>query len=200
MDADAEREVRQLAAADPQERSIALARLVTLGGRATDAILAALPTAGAQVRPSLAQALAEIADPRTAEALAQLSLDPDPQVRGRGAQGLAALHDPRAAEALVRTLGDLPDLLHHPYTVAVYALVALGPSALPHVLTLLQAGDPGMRTQAWLVWRSIVEADPGVRDWNALWQQLGSYAPDAPRAQREVAAQQWEQWLAARRP
>ena len=199
MDSDALREVQQLASADPQQRTAALARLVGLGPRATDAIVAALPASAAGMRPLLAQALAEIADPRSAATLAQLLADPDPQVRGRGAQGLAALRDPRAADALAATIDDLPDLLHHPHTVATYALISQGAAALASVLPLLRSADLLTRTRAWLVWHSVVSAEPGV-SWAALWQQLGSYAPDAPLAPREAAAQQWAQWLAARRP
>ena len=200
MDADALHDVRQLASADAQQRTAALAHLVGLGPRATDAIVAALGASAAGVRALLAQALAEIGDPRSAQALAQLLHDPDPRVRGRGAQGLAALHDPRAVAALVATIDDLPDLLHYPHTVATYALISLGAAALPAVLPLLRAADLQTRTRAWLVWQSVVSSEPGVGDWAALWQQSGSYAPDAPQARREAAVQQWEQWLAARQP
>lgn len=197
MNAQALQDVRQLASPDAQQRRLALARLVALGPAATDALLAALPASDAAVRPLLAQALAEIADARSAPALAQLLSDADPQVRGRAAQGLAALRDPGALDALVRTIDDLPDLLHHPHTVATQLLIARGASALPAVWPLLQSADLTTRTRAWLVWRSIVEALPAVSDWTALWRQFGSYAPDAPQAQRDAAAAQWQAWLAA---
>jgi HEAT repeat protein len=198
MDAQALQDVQLLASADAQQRSLALARLVAMGPRATDALLAALPASAAAVRPLLAQALAEVADARSAPALQQLLADADPQVRGRAAQGLAALRDPGALDALVRTINDLPDLLHYPYTVATQLLIARGPSALPAVRPLLQSADLQTRTRGWLVWRSIVEALPDVNDWTALWRQYGSYAPDAPQPQRDAAAAQWGQWLAAR--
>lgn len=198
MDADALQAIQDLGSADAQERTRALARLVTLGPRATDALVAALPGSDSATRALLAQALAEIADPRSAQALAQLANDASPQVRGRGAQGLAALRDPRAPEALARTIDDLPDLLHHPHTVSTYALIGLGQAALAAVLPLLRAGDPATRARAWLVWRSVVAGLPGVGSWDALSRQLGSYAPDAPQAQRDAAARQWEQWLAQR--
>ena len=198
MDADAQRELQQLSAADPNQRAVALARLVALGARATDDVIAALPTAPPAVRPLLAQALAEVADPRSAATLAQLLSNADPQVRGRAAQGLAALGDPRATEALARTINDLPDLLHHPHTVATYRLTAQGAAALPAVLPLLRSDDDATRLRGWLVWRGIVEKLPGAGAWDALWRRMGSYTPDAPQPQREAAVRAWEAWLAAR--
>ena len=53
------------------------------------------------------------------------------------------------------------------------------------------------RLRGWLVWQSIVTA--AVADWPALWAQLGRYAPDGAPAARDAAAQEWAQWLAARR-
>lgn len=197
MDPDVQRELQSLAGPDPNRRTAALARLVALGPRATDDVIAALAAAPPGVRPLLAQALAEIADPRSAATLAQLLGDADPLVRGRAAQGLAALRDPLAIEALVRTINDLPDLLHHPYTVATYTLTALGAPALPAVLPLLRSDDLATRTRGWLVWREIVEKLPASGAWDALWRLMGSYAPDAPQAQREAAVRAWEAWLAA---
>ena len=199
MNTQAVQDVQLLTSADVQQRKLALARLVAQGPQATDALLAALPAAGPAVRPLLAQALAEIADPRSASTLSQLLADADPQVRGRAAQGLAALGDAGALDALARTIDDVPDLLHHPHTLATQLLIARGAAALPAVAPLLQSTELATRTRAWLVWRSIVQALPEVSDWTALWRQSGSYAPDAPQPQRDAAAVQWKQWLAARR-
>jgi len=190
---DTEALVRQLA--DAAQRAAALAQLVALGPQATPALLQALAQGDATLRRLAAQALAEAADPQAAGPLAQALADPDPQVRGRAAQGLAALRDPRATQALVQTLNDLPDLLHHPHTVATDALAAQGLAALPAVLPLLQSPDALTRERAWLAWRSIVQALPAV-DWQALWPQQGSYAPDAPAPARAAAARQWARWLA----
>jgi len=198
MDPDVQRELQLLASTDAGQRTAALARLVALGGRATDDLIAALAASPAAVRPLLAQALAEIADPRSAATLAQLATDADPQVRGRAAQGLAALRDPRAIEALARTINELPDLLHHPHTVATSTLTAQGAAALPAMLPLLRSQDLATRTRAWLVWRSVAEKLPRAGAWDALWRQMGSYAPDAPEPQRDAAVRAWEAWLAAR--
>ena len=122
-------------------------------------------------------------------------------MRIRKCAGAAPRDSPRCAtRALARAIDDLPDLLDHPHTVATYALIAQGATALPAVLPLSQAADPLTRMRAWLVWRSVVSKEPGVSDWNALWQQLGSFAPDAPQPQRNAAVQQWSGWLAKRHP
>jgi hypothetical protein len=184
--------VQQLA--DASQRAAALARLVALGPQATAALLQALTHGDAGLRRDAAQALADAADPQAAPALVQALADADAQVRGRAAQGLAALGDPHALQALVQTLNDLPDLLHHPHTVATQALTAQGRAALPALLPLLQSPDALTRERAWLVWRSVVEALPAV-DWQALWQQHSRYAPDAPAATRAEAARRWGQWL-----
>lgn len=198
MDTEALDLVHQLSTPDANRRSLALARLVALGPRATDALADALAGGDAALRRLAAQALAEAADPRSAATLAQALADPDGQVRGRAAQGLARLQDPRATAALAQTLNELPDLLHHPHTVATDALIAQGAAALPAVLPLLRSGDAPTRWRAWLVWQSIVAA--AVPDWQTLWQLRGSYAPDAPPAARDAAARLWEQWLAATPP
>jgi HEAT repeat protein len=107
------------------------------------------------LRAQSAHALAEIADPASADALAAAVADSDPEVRARAANGLARLGDPRALAALAGTIDDFPDLLHHPYTLSVYGLIDYGRAALPVVTPLLDSGDPATRERALLVVRSV---------------------------------------------
>jgi HEAT repeat protein len=187
-----------LGADDPNERARSLAALVGLGGAAVPALLEAVQQAvDEDVRRRAAQGLAEIGDPGTADALADASTDPDPEVRGQAALGLARIGDPRALEALVRTIDDLPDPLHYPYTGAVYALIDLGPPSLRAVAPLLSAAAPATRQRAFAVVQSVVSAMDGI-DWGALWDELGRYDPAGDDAAREAAAARWVEWIGAR--
>lgn len=147
--------MEQLASADPNERALALAALVEHGGSATPALTRALGSPVDAVRAQAAQALAEIADPSSADALAAALDDGNPEVRARAANGLARVRDPRALGALLRTIDDFPDVLHHPYTLSVYGLIGLGQAALPAVVPLLEADDPATRERALLVVRTL---------------------------------------------
>jgi HEAT repeat protein len=187
--------VRGLGADDPTERARSLAALVVLGSAAVPALLEALDRPGdGEARRLAAQGLAEIGDPRTADALAAASTDADPEVRGQAALGLARIGDRRALEALARTIDDLPDPLHHPYTGAVYALIDLGPPALTAVAPLLSAEAPATRQRAFAVVQSVVAAMDGT-DWAALWVELGRYDPAGDDTAREAAATQWARWI-----
>jgi HEAT repeat protein len=179
--------VDTLGAADPNERAKALAELVGAGREATTALIAALARTDPSVRVQAAQALAEVADPGAEQAYTELLEDPEPAVRARGAQGLAAIGSPRAIDALVRTIDDLPDLLHFPSTLAVQALIARGPKAAVAVAPLLQAPSPITRERAILVLRSLDEelfGPPG------LGAALARYDPYADEAEREAAAEE----------
>ncbi len=187
-----------LGADDPNERARSLAALVGLGSAAVPALLEALEQAGdGDIRRRAAQGLAEIGDPGTADALAAASTDADPEVRGQAALGLARIGDPRALEALVRTIDDLADPLHYPYTGAVYALIDLGPPSLPAVAPLLSAEAPATRQRAFAVVQSVVSALDGT-DWGALWDELGRYDPAGDDAAREAAAARWAAWIRGR--
>lgn len=189
--------VTQLDAADPNARALALAGLVGQGAAATAALVAALPQACATTRAQIAQALAEIADPGSAEALAGLLADADPLVRGRGAQGLARLNDPRATEALARTINDLPDELHGPYTVAVFMLVQRGEAALPAATPLLGSPDALTRTRAALVVRDVLLQARGKPAWQVLTARLGDPDPQGAGAGDVDVARRWQAWLVA---
>jgi HEAT repeat protein len=192
--------VAQLAASQPNDRALALAALVMQGAAATPALLEALPQAPAPVRAQIARGLAEIADPRTADAMAALLNDPDPLVRGRGAQGLARMNDPRALDALVRTIDDLPDVLHWPHTVAVYLLIERGTAVLPALALLLQAPEPVTRTRAFHVLRTVLQQQRGQAAWQALAARLGDMDPHGADPGDPQVAGRWQAWLAAGAP
>jgi HEAT repeat protein len=179
--------VDTLSVADPNERARALAELVGAGSQATEALIAALARADPSVRIQAAQALAEIADPSADQAYIDLLEDPEPAVRGRGAQGLAAIGSPRALDALVRTIDDLPDLLHYPSTLAVQALIAQGPKAAVAAAPLLQAPSPVTRERAILVLRSLAGELSGPP---ALAAALARYDPYADETDRWTVAEE----------
>jgi HEAT repeat protein len=189
--------VAQLGTAAPNDQAKALAALVTMGAAATPALLAALPGAAPPVRAQIAQALAEIADPATADTLALLLGEADPAVRGRGAEGLALLDDPRALDALALTLDDLPDLLRWPYTVAVHLLIQRGAAALPTVARLLGAPDPITRTRAFQVLRDVLLRERGEAAWQALIANLGALDPYGADPGNLAVTARWQAWLAA---
>ena len=181
--------------ADFNVRALALAEIVEAGRAVAPALVAALPAADATLKPQLAQALAEIAEPGSADALAGLLDNQDERVRAFGALGLSRIGDPRAQAALIRTIDDFADVLCAPYTLSTYALIDQGPAALRAVLPLLDAASPDTRAHAFVVVHDIVSAQPGTGNWPALWRQLGSYAPDGPEPQRRAATRQWADWI-----
>jgi HEAT repeat protein len=168
--------IERLRSDDSNERAKALAALVGEGRAAVPALLRALDDPDAGVRAQAARALVEIADPETADRLAAATEDTDPGVRGHAARGLARLGDPRALDALVRTIDDLPDPLHHPFTGSVYSLIDLGAPALPAVAPLLESDDPTTRLRAFMVVQSVVSA---AENWSAVWDATGRYDPNA---------------------
>jgi HEAT repeat protein len=179
--------VDTLSAADPNERARALAELVGAGPEATEALITALARADPSVRIQAAQALAEIADASAEQAYVDLLGDPEPAVRGRGAQGLAAIGSPRALDALVRTIDDLPDLLHYPSTVAVQALIVQGSKAAVAAAPLLQAPSPVTRERAIMVLRSLAGELPGPPELAAA---LARYDPYADETDRRTVAEE----------
>ena len=187
--------VRALEVGDFNEQALALARLVELGEAATPALVDAFNHAGGSVRERIAQGLAEIGDPRAAATLTAALGDPNQQVRARGAQGLAEIGDPGAIDALVRTIDDLPDLLHYPETTSTTLLASLGPPALPTVAPLLKAADPVTREHAFLVVQRVVAALMGAERYQELWRSLGKYDPVQWNTENELAAGRWIDWI-----
>ncbi|MBL0284087.1 MAG: HEAT repeat domain-containing protein [Zoogloea sp.] len=184
--------------ADFNVRALALAEIVEAGRAVAPDLVAALPDADTTLKPQLAQALAEIAEPGSADALAGLLDNQDERVRAFGALGLARIGDPRAQAALIRTIDDFADVLSAPYTLSTYALIDQGPAALTAVLPLLEAASATTRAHAFVVIHDIVSAEPDTGNWPALWRQLGSYTADGPEAQRHTAARLWADWIGER--
>ena len=161
--------IARLGSDDFNERAKALAALVGQGRAASGLLVKALDSDDDQLRVQAARGLSEIADPATAGALDAATRDEEATVRGHAAVGLARIGDPRAVDALIRTIDDLPDPLHYPYTAAVYALEALGRPAVPAVLPLLDSDDPNTRRRALVILQSVV---PGSEAWDAAqWEE-----------------------------
>ncbi len=187
--------VAALSADQFNDRALALAELVRRGRESTPALVGAFTAARGELRARIAQGLAEISDPSTADLLAGMVDDPDEQVRARGAQGLVRLGDPRALDALLRTIDDYPDILREPDTLSTDGLTDLGPSVLPRVVPLLKAPGQMTRARAFLIVRRLVPRVIADRGWQELWVELGRYLPDAPEEQRDGAADQWIAWV-----
>ena len=190
--------VAQLSVEDFNIRAQALAGLVRLGRAASPALRPLLDGPDARLRVLAAQALAEIGNPADAEIFARALHDPTPEIRARAAQGLATIGDPRTLGALVQTLNDLPDVLHHPATLATHLLTGYGAAALPQMMPLLKADDLVTRQRAWLVVQSIVARRPDTANGPSLLQALGGYRPDSPKTERDAAAARGQAWLANR--
>jgi HEAT repeat protein len=152
-----------------------------------------MQSADVEVRAQAAQALAEIGDPDSADLFANALADADERVRARGAQGLNRIGNARALEALVRTIDDVPDILHTPYTLSVYGVVGLGARALPALAPLLKAPHPLTRARAMLAIRQIAS---GMTDVEALSRTLGAYDANAPQDERDRIADRWSEWIA----
>jgi HEAT repeat protein len=187
--------VKQLSSPDFNTRALALAELVTKGKAATAALTELLKSSNEDLRARAAQGLAEIADPAGADTLAQLLNDDNDVIRARGAQGLALMNDGRALDALVRTINDYEDILHPIHTLSTYGLIQMGRPALPAVAPLLKSDDRLTRERAFMVVRSIVSQLPEGKDWEQLWQSLGSYSPEGTTPERDRAADQWLNWI-----
>lgn len=195
-DARSERElVAGLSAKHFNDRALALAELVRRGRASTAALTESMATASGELRCKIAQGLAEIADPSTADLLAAMLDDADEQLRARAAQGLVRIGDPRALDALLRTIDDYPDILREPDTLSTDGLTDLGPTVLPSVAPLLKAPALMTRARAFLLLRRLVPLLAAERDWQELWLALGRYLPDAPQALRDAAADRWIEWV-----
>jgi hypothetical protein len=80
----------------------------------------------------------------------------------------------------------------------MYALMRGGEGVLPLMVPLLSSSDELTRQRAFLVVEAVVTALPESGNWDTLWRSLGSYNPTGSEAERNRAAQQWEDWLANR--
>ncbi|MEH2263674.1 hypothetical protein [Nostoc sp.] len=59
----------------------------------------------------------------------------------------------------------------------------------------MQAPNEITHERAFLIVKAVVSKLPQGQDWNQLWQSLGSYDPASPEAERNKAAQKWQEWL-----
>ena len=143
--------IADLSSPDGIVRDQTIALLISYGSRATAALLPLLDTDDVELRARAARTLAYIADPSTADRLAQLLGDPDPLIRSHAAFGLAQLDDPRALDALIATIDDFPDATMYPATQSTAALRAMGAAALPKAADLLTAPSADTRARARLV-------------------------------------------------
>ncbi len=182
---------------DDEERDTALAQLIQMGAPAIAALRAELAHPDSDVRPSVMEALASIADSSCADDFHVALEDDDERVRAWAAAGLARIRDPRAIAALIRTFDDQAIDLHGPHTLASSALVEQGPAALPQVMSLLLSPNVFTRERAYWVIANIVTRMDAYKDsWHELSLQLGSYDPDGPAETREKAARKWAEWAA----
>jgi HEAT repeat protein len=161
---DLERLVAQLADDDPGRRAGARMALGALAAtdspsaaRATEALLAALASADADLRVLAATAMGESANPAFLGALIQALDEDDPNVVAAAADALAALGRPGALAPLAR-------LTEHPeFWVRAAAVVALGrlrdPSALPALARCAEV--PGLEG-------AVVEAVRAIGDPSGL--------------------------------
>lgn len=187
--------VELLESLDGDVRSLALRELIARKERGVPALLAALEKGSADLRALAAEGLSTLADPSTADALAEAVKDKTEKVRSYAAVGLANIGDPRALDALVATLGDSEDVLHTPFTVSTYALARFGMGALPVVMPLLTANDEPTRVRARYIVKRILTEEGLVSDGSGLTKLLESYDPDDKPVERNEAAGELLDWL-----
>lgn len=180
---------------DQDRSALALGKLIKLGKQATPILIEALHADNARTRRLAAEGLSDIGDPSSADALFQAVSDPEGKVRARAATALHKLGDQRAIPALIKTLDDYPDELHNPYTASMYPLMREGKQVLPLVAPLLEAPNQETRQRALLIIKAVAANLPEGKNWDQLWQSMGSYDPAAPAEQRKKAAQQWLAWV-----
>ncbi|HYP40169.1 MAG TPA: HEAT repeat domain-containing protein [Chloroflexia bacterium] len=167
----------------------ALDKLVHHGRAATPALLDALKSDNDRVRVLVAEGLEAIADPASADGLFAALDDPNGQVRAQAASALTRMEDPRAIDALVRTIDDFEDILHSPYTLSTYNLMAWGPEVLPAVAPLLKSDNPMTRMRAFEVFKSIAPKIPnGDTGKEQIKDLLDDYKPEAPASERDPIA------------
>jgi HEAT repeats len=96
--------VARLASGSAATRDSAVARLTLVGGRAVEAILASLPTAGRLGRLSALEVLERLAPPRAAPEVLALCRDRDPEVAVKALRLASAYPQPRTVDVLTMIL------------------------------------------------------------------------------------------------
>lgn len=156
-----------LASADHEVRTRAVAALIGAGQAAVPTLEVVLGSSGPAARRAAAQALAEIGDPNAEGTYRSVLDDPDPTIRARGAQGLHIIDAAGAATALADVIDELPDELRHPMTIPARALAARGVEGGRAVAPLLADTSNSTRERALLVLRLLAggqDAPAGLAD------------------------------------
>jgi HEAT repeat protein len=187
----------RLRSPDGDTRGRALAALVGRGAEATPVLLAALGDPDGRVRALSAEGLGMLGDDaRAADPLAAALHDQDDDVRSRAAVALLRLGDPRGLPAVVATLNDGIDVLHSDVSRSVYALMGLGPAAVPALVPLLGDPDEGLRYKAAYVIEQVSRARQGQPGgWDELHAATERYRADSSDGARRDAAAAVEAWL-----
>ena len=204
MSATTQELIRQLA--EPAKRAQARLALQRRGASVLDDLLASLePPPAPDMHKSVLRLLLALADPRSLDAFRKGLLSDDEEIRAISAEGLYRLGAPDALEAALATIDDAPDLLHADVTPSIRTLTAFGLTALPSVLSLLDANEPRTRQNAQkaleqitynlVTRRSNRRSSQALEEWQELWEKNGNYRWDASPAQRAEVIDHWRHWL-----
>lgn len=173
--------VRGLRDSDPVVRHRSAALLIERGGEAIPALEVAIGEADWPVRSQVVHVLGRIGD-EALPALADAARDPDWRVRAHVAEALESIEDPRAVAILVDALDDSSPFVRiraarslRPFgpaaseavprlvvllgnvdlsvqRAATEALLAVGPLAIPRLISAVEAGWPRLRARsAWIL-------------------------------------------------
>ena len=192
--------------AEPANRAQARIALLQQGASVVNDLLAALGrSAEPDLHASVYRVLLDMADPRALDAFRRGLLSEEEEIRAISAQGLYRLGVPEALDAALATIDDSPDPLHADVTPSVRTLAALGQTALPPILSLLDSNEPRTRQHAQkaveqitynlVTRRSKLHSTHTLEEWQKLWKQNGNYQWDAPATQRTEALRRLRRWL-----
>jgi HEAT repeat protein len=197
----------QLRSDDVLVQNEGVASVIQLGAEAVPALLPFLEDGSATRRSQVMYALAQIAEPGTAEAFQRGLGDPDERVRAYAAVGLARIGYPNAVMACLQTLNDAPDEAHLDMTPAVQALGEIGMSVVPALLDLLMNEDEFTRLHAQRALELILNRRHGFQPGQGFpipeaeeqmrteWQANGAYDYAADAATRAASVAKWRRWL-----
>src|SRR6266566_2117311 len=184
-----------------------VAAVIHIGMAAIPAVLPLLESDMSEQRAQAMYALAQIADPGTAEAFQRGLQDQDERVRAYAAEGLAHIDHQDALTACLHTLNDAPDEAHLDMTPAVRALGQMGMRAVPALLDLLMNEDEFTRLHAQRALEMILDQRHGFypgqgfptpeaeEQARAEWKDNGGYDYSADAATRAASVAKWQRWL-----
>lgn len=192
----------QLRSDDVLVQNEGVASVIQLGAEAVPALLPFLEDGSAMRRSQVMYALAQIAEPGTAEAFQRGLGDADERVRAYAAVGLARIGHPNALTACLQTLNDAPNEAHLDMTPAVQALGEMGISVVPALLDLLMNEDEFTRLHAQRVLELILNRRHGLgqepeaeKQVEEEWQANGAYDYAADAATRAASVAKWRRWF-----